>query len=74
MREDVAQIMCDPNDLAAVRKCFTEAGLEPAVSELVYNPKEFLDLEDEQLETFNRLIDALNEDEDVDQIHHNVNE
>ncbi|CAI5733682.1 unnamed protein product [Peronospora destructor] len=73
-REGLAQIMCDPNDLAAVRKCFTEAGLEPAVSELVYNPKEFLDLEGEQLETFEKLIDALNEDEDVNQIHHNVNE
>ncbi|CAI5728994.1 unnamed protein product [Peronospora destructor] len=73
-REGLAQIMCDPNDLAAVRKCFTEAGLEPAVSELVYNPKEFLDLEGEQLETFDKLIGALNEDEDVNQIHHNVNE
>ncbi|CAI5700577.1 unnamed protein product [Peronospora effusa] len=73
-REGWAQIMCDPNDLAVVRKCFTEAGLEPAVSELVYNPKEFLDLEGEQLETFDKLIDALNEDEDVNQIHHNVNE
>ncbi|KAL4094842.1 hypothetical protein PRIC1_010494 [Phytophthora ramorum] len=73
-REGLAQVTCDPSDLAAVRKGFTEAGLEPAISELIYNPKEFLDLEDEQRETFDKLIDALNEDEDVSQIHHNVNE
>uniref|UniRef100_H3H4Q6 Transcriptional regulatory protein n=1 Tax=Phytophthora ramorum TaxID=164328 RepID=H3H4Q6_PHYRM len=73
-REGLAQVTCDPSDLAAVRKGFAEAGLEPAISELIYNPKEFLDLEDEQRETFDKLIDALNEDEDVSQIHHNVNE
>ncbi|ETO65938.1 hypothetical protein F444_16785 [Phytophthora nicotianae P1976] len=74
MREGLAQVTCDPSELAAVRKSFTEAGLEPAISELIYNPKEFLDLEGEQRETFDKLIDALNEDEDVSQIHHNVNE
>ncbi|KAJ8515707.1 hypothetical protein ON010_g18525 [Phytophthora cinnamomi] len=74
MREGLAQVTCDPSELAAVRKGFTEAGLEPAISELIYNPKEFLDLEGEQRETFDKLIDALNEDEDVNQIHHNVNE
>ncbi|ETI37198.1 hypothetical protein L917_16011 [Phytophthora nicotianae] len=74
MREGLAQVTCDPSELAAVRKSFTEAGLEPAISELIYNPKEFLDLEGEQRETFDKLIDALNEDEDVNQIHHNVNE
>ncbi|KAE9037066.1 hypothetical protein PR003_g7731 [Phytophthora rubi] len=74
MREGLAQVTCDPSELAAVRKGFTEAGLEPAISELIYNPKEFLDLEGEQRETFDKLIDALNEDEDVNEIHHNVNE
>ncbi|KAG7378092.1 Translational activator of mitochondrially encoded cytochrome c oxidase I [Phytophthora pseudosyringae] len=74
MREGLAQVTCDPSELAAVRKGFTEVGLEPAISELIYNPKEFLDLEGEQRETFDKLIDTLNEDEDVNQIHHNVNE
>ncbi|GMF56710.1 unnamed protein product [Phytophthora fragariaefolia] len=74
LREGLAQVTCDPSELAAARKGFTEAGLEPAISELIYNPKEFLDLEGEQRESFDKLIDALNEDEDVNQIHHNVNE
>ncbi|OWZ17719.1 Transcriptional regulator [Phytophthora megakarya] len=74
MREGLAQVTCDPSELASVRKGFTEAGLEPAISELIYNPKEFLDLDGDQRETFDKLVDALNEDEDVNQIHHNVNE
>ncbi|CAH0477962.1 unnamed protein product [Peronospora belbahrii] len=74
MREGLAQVMCDPSGLAPVRKFFTEAGLEPAVSELVYAPKEYLDLDNEQRETFDKLIDALYQVEDVNQIHHNVNE
>ncbi|RLN48801.1 hypothetical protein BBJ29_004556 [Phytophthora kernoviae] len=74
MREGLAQVMCDPSELAVVRKSFAEAGLEPAIVELIYNPKEFLDLEGGQRESFDKLIDALNEDEDVSQIHHNVNE
>uniref|UniRef100_A0AAV1V4Y8 Transcriptional regulatory protein n=1 Tax=Peronospora matthiolae TaxID=2874970 RepID=A0AAV1V4Y8_9STRA len=74
MHDGLAQVVCDPCGLSSVRKCFTEAGLEPTICELVYNPKEFLDLETEQRETFDKLVDALNEDDDVNQIHHNINE
>ena len=74
MHDGLAQVVCDPSGLASVRKCFTEAGLEPTLCELVYNPKEFLNLETEQRETFDKLVDALNEDDDVNQIHHNINE
>lgn len=65
---------CEPNDLALVRDNFASAGLEPSIVELIYNPKEFLDLAPEHKETFEKLLDALNENEDVNQIHHNVNE
>uniref|UniRef100_M4C2G2 TACO1/YebC-like second and third domain-containing protein n=1 Tax=Hyaloperonospora arabidopsidis (strain Emoy2) TaxID=559515 RepID=M4C2G2_HYAAE len=74
MHDGLAQVVCDPSGLASVRKCFTEAGLEPTLCELVYNPKEFLNLETEQRENFDKLVDALNEDDDVNQIHHNINE
>jgi transcriptional/translational regulatory protein YebC/TACO1 len=74
VRVGLAQVTCDPSELGAVRKGFVEAGLEPAIAELIYNPKEFLELEGEQREAFDKLIDALNEDEDVSQIHHNVSE
>uniref|UniRef100_K3W569 Transcriptional regulatory protein n=1 Tax=Globisporangium ultimum (strain ATCC 200006 / CBS 805.95 / DAOM BR144) TaxID=431595 RepID=K3W569_GLOUD len=72
--EGLAQVTCEPNELAVVRTNFTHAGLEPSIVELIYNPKEFVDLSAEHRETFEKLIDALNENEDVNQIHHNVNE
>ncbi|RLN94793.1 hypothetical protein BBJ28_00013890 [Nothophytophthora sp. Chile5] len=74
LREELAQVTCEPSELANVKKSFTAAGLEPAIAELIYNPKEFLDLEGAQLESFEKLLDALNENEDVSEIHHNVNE
>ncbi|GAB9472097.1 hypothetical protein Gpo141_00009287 [Globisporangium polare] len=74
LREGLAQVTCEPNDLALVRSNFTKSGLEPSIVELIYNPKEFVDLSEEHRETFEKLLDALNENEDVNQIHHNVNE
>lgn len=74
LRDELAQVTCEPNDLALVRDKFTAAGLEPGIVELIYNPKEFVDLTAEHRETFEKLLDALNENEDVNQIHHNVNE
>ncbi|CAI5741653.1 unnamed protein product [Hyaloperonospora brassicae] len=74
MREGLAQVTCGPSGLASVRDGFAKAGLEPTICELVYNPKEFLDLETEHRETFDKLVDALSEDDDVSQIHHNINE
>lgn len=74
MREELAQVTCEPTELAAVRSAFADAGLEPSIVELIYNPKEFLDLDGETRETFDKLLDALNENEDVSQVHHNVNE
>jgi transcriptional/translational regulatory protein YebC/TACO1 len=72
--EIIAQVTCDPNDLGKVRDGFITLGLEPSIAELIFNPKEFLNLASEFQETFENLLDALNENEDVNQIHHNVNE
>lgn len=73
-RDGIAQVTCEPKDMTSVRTAFTDSGLEPSIAELVYYPKEFMDLPVEQYQQFEKLIDALNENEDVSQIHHNVNE
>ncbi|DAZ94645.1 TPA: hypothetical protein N0F65_010732, partial [Lagenidium giganteum] len=74
VRDSVAQITCETTDLAKVRDYFIKQGLEPSIAELIYHPKEFIDLSPEHQETFEKLIDALNDNEDVSQINHNVNE
>lgn len=76
LREDagLAQVTCEPTELAGVRRAFCDAGLEPSIAELIYLPKEFLELDAEQRESFDKLLDALSDNEDVNQVHHNVNE
>ncbi|KAI9918897.1 hypothetical protein PsorP6_011476 [Peronosclerospora sorghi] len=73
VREGFARITCDPSALGAVRKSFMGAGCELAHSELLYTPKEVVSLEGHDRETFDKLMDALHADDDVNQIHHNVN-
>ena len=36
-------------------------------------PNDYITLEDKQLETFTKLIDALEDNDDVQAIYHNVN-
>jgi transcriptional/translational regulatory protein YebC/TACO1 len=72
-RDGVAQVTCEPTELAQVRDGFTAAGLEPLIVELIYHPKEFMDLPAEEMEKFEKLVDALNDNEDVNTIHHNIN-
>ncbi|TDH69885.1 hypothetical protein CCR75_008588 [Bremia lactucae] len=74
MREDLAQVTCDPNDLSAVCDSFVEAGYVPTISELIYTPKTLVSLDREQRESFDEFIDNLHENEDVHRIFHNVSE
>ncbi|KAH9195911.1 hypothetical protein AeNC1_002100 [Aphanomyces euteiches] len=65
-----------------------DLGLHPHVCSLIYNPKEFVDLPEEHLEEFHNLLEveslvllvglkhlqALNDNEDVNEVFHNINE
>ncbi|KAF0727787.1 hypothetical protein Ae201684P_004243 [Aphanomyces euteiches] len=73
-RDAIAQITCDVNDLAQVRSHLIDLGLHPHVCSLIYNPKEFVDLPEEHLEEFHNLLEALNDNEDVNEVFHNINE
>ncbi|KAF0682393.1 Aste57867_25481 [Aphanomyces stellatus] len=73
-RDAVAQITCDVNDLAAVRTHLNDMGLHPHVCSMIYNPKEFIDLTGDAADAFHGLIDALDDNEDVNEVYHNVNE
>ena len=74
VRESVAQITCEPSDLAQVRDEFSGAGLEPSIVEIIYSPNEYIDVPEEHKEMFEKLLDSLTDNEDVHQVHHNVNE
>ncbi|ETW04396.1 hypothetical protein H310_04678 [Aphanomyces invadans] len=73
-RDSIAQITCDVNDLAAVRNHLVGMGLHPHVCSLIYNPKEFVTLPEDASEEFEALLDALSDNEDVNDVFHNIHQ
>ncbi|OQR99608.1 hypothetical protein THRCLA_06445 [Thraustotheca clavata] len=73
-RDTIAQFMCESTELSAVRGNLIAAGIHPNVCELIYSPKEYLALEGEAKDEFDGLLEALNNDEDVNQVYHNIDE
>ncbi|GEM02219.1 DNA-binding regulatory protein, YebC/PmpR family [Halolactibacillus halophilus] len=72
--EDGAVIIyAEPDQFHAVQEALTKAGVEDfTVAELAMLPQNELTLSDEDLETFEKLIDALEDLEDVQNVYHNV--
>jgi YebC/PmpR family DNA-binding regulatory protein len=69
--DDMYEILCDPSDLAAVRAALDEAGVEVEASEVSQLPKTRVPLDEETATKLMRLIDALEDQDDVDAVHAN---
>lgn len=75
MEEDGQVIVyAEPDQFAAVQNTLKEADIEEfTVAELSMVPQTELDLSDSDLEVFEKLVDAIEDLEDVQTVHHNVN-
>jgi len=73
VRDDggVWQVVCDPSDLAAVRQALNDAGLAVDSAELAMLPKSLVEVEIEQARSLLRLVDALEENDDVQDVFFN---
>jgi YebC/PmpR family DNA-binding regulatory protein len=69
--EDVFEILTDPGDLGAVRAALAGAGIEPERAEVAQLPKSRVPVEREQARRLMRLIDALEDNDDVSAVHAN---
>jgi len=69
--DDVFEVLTEPADLAAVREALVDAGVEVESSELRQQPKTRVPVDDEHAPALLRLIDALEEQDDVDVVHAN---
>ena len=69
--DDVWEIVTAPTDLAAVRKALEDAGVEIDSAELVQRPTTRTPVEEDRVGTLMRLIDALEENDDVQGVHAN---
>ena len=69
--DGVWQITCEPTALAHVRGAVEEAGFAIASAEIRMVPKSLSDVDEETARKLLRLVDALEEDDDVQEVFFN---
>jgi YebC/PmpR family DNA-binding regulatory protein len=69
--EDVYEIVTEPSDLTAVRKALDDAGIEVQNAEVIQRPKVLVPVDEETAAKLLRLIDTLEDNDDVDAVHAN---
>ena len=71
--ENVYEVVTAPEDLAAVRQALEDAGVELESAEIAMQPKSTVDVAEDQAGQLMRLMDALEEHDDVSAVHANFN-
>ena len=71
--DDSLEIITEPNDCTRVAEALTKAGYSIESSEVTMVPDNYVDLTPEKLVSFNRMIDTLEDLDDVQEVYHNVN-
>jgi len=69
--DDVFEVLTEPSDLTAVRAALEEAGVELESAEVVQYPKTRVPVDEEIAGRLLRLIDALEDNDDVGEVHGN---
>jgi YebC/PmpR family DNA-binding regulatory protein len=69
--DDVFEVLTEPGDLAAVRGALESAGVELQSAELGYHPRTTVPVDEEVARRLLRLVDALEDSDDVSQVHAN---
>jgi YebC/PmpR family DNA-binding regulatory protein len=69
--DDVFEVLTEPGDLAPVREALEQGGVDVDSSELRQQPKSRVPVDDDHAPALLRLIDALEEQDDVDVVHAN---
>jgi YebC/PmpR family DNA-binding regulatory protein len=69
--DDVLEVICEPSNLAAVRAALEEAGIELESAEIAQLPTMRVEIDEEAASKLFRLIEALEENDDVGAVHAN---
>ncbi|MCI8550174.1 MAG: YebC/PmpR family DNA-binding transcriptional regulator [Lachnospiraceae bacterium] len=73
--EDSFEITTAPEDFSQVRETLEKEGLSMASAEVTMIPQTWVSLSDEQdIKMMNRILDLLDEDDDVQEVYHNWEE
>lgn len=71
--DDEIEVITEPNEVESVRSALEKAGYQIALSEAQLIPDMYVDLDEQKLSTFQKMIDILEELDDVQEVYHNVN-
>jgi YebC/PmpR family DNA-binding regulatory protein len=69
--DDVFEIICEPSDLTAVRAALAEAGIDIESADVTQRPKSRVPVDESEAVKLLRLIDMLEESDDVGAVHAN---
>lgn len=70
--EGYITVMCPMQDFGKVQKAIEQQGLVPENAELQRIPNTFVKLSDEDLKRLMKLIEALEDDDDIQKVYHNI--
>ncbi len=71
--DDVIEIYTKPETLSQVKSLMEAKGYALLSSEVALLPDNYIDLDSSKLEQFQKMLDALNDLDDVQEVYHNVN-
>lgn len=73
IEDGVAEVTTSKSDFISVRSAIAELGYHISEADIHYIADNTISLTGEDLEVFEKILDAVNDDEDVDHVYHNVN-
>ena len=71
--EDAVEVITEPNQDGKMREALEKKGYTVISSETALVPDMYVELNEEQLGKFQRMVDALEDLDDVQEVYHNVN-
>lgn len=73
--DDCYEILTAPDDFSRVREALEQENVPMAQAELTMLPQTYVELSDENdVKMFHRILDLLDDDDDVQAVYHNVDE
>jgi YebC/PmpR family DNA-binding regulatory protein len=73
--EDSFEILTNPDDFSTVRESLEKSGIPMAQADVTMIPQTWVELKDDQdIKMMNRILDLLDEDDDVQEVWHNWDE
>ena len=70
--EEVLVLRCAFNDFGSMQKALEEKGINPISAEVEWIPSTTVDLQEDQAQDVLKLVDKLEQDEDVQKVFHNL--